>query len=60
VRFCTLLRGEPDAAGVLRDVELIDVSVVDDGHITGRDEDGLWHIPGGALRSLDREPGEAP
>jgi hypothetical protein len=49
VRFCTLLRGEPGPDGVLREAEIVDVSLVDDGHLTGRDADGLWHIPGGQL-----------
>jgi hypothetical protein len=52
MRFCTRLRGEPDQDGRLRDVVLLDVSLVDDGHLTGQDEAGDWHIPGPPLTDL--------
>jgi hypothetical protein len=53
MRFCTRVRGEPDENGVLRDMELVDVSLVGHMHIIGRGEDGYWHFPGTILNPVN-------
>ncbi|HXJ24451.1 MAG TPA: hypothetical protein VNH17_02065 [Streptosporangiaceae bacterium] len=59
MRFCTRLRGEPGPDGVLREAEILDVSLVDDGHMTGQDECGNWHIPGGVFGPVPEGAGES-